>query len=145
MIERKSYYIYIIKFYFTLFPLCFCFADHVTTLTTLTTPLTKSLCFLWCHHGGRGHWMVGVFPVSVCVVRKMFPFWCQYPRADSVRWAFGTLAGFVPICRWRRTGKTSKCIQRVYKNYRNFGKVWFLCLCIQKCRTQKIAYSEILQ
>ena len=109
----------------------------------LTTPLTKSLCFLWCHHGGRGHWMVGVSPVSVCAIRKLFPFWRQHSRVDSGRWAFGAVAGFVPICRWRRTGKR----QNVYKMYTKttafFGKLQFLCLCIQKCRTPKFAYSGI--
>ena len=77
MIERKSYYIYIIYILYIYnkilsyhFPPLFCFTDHVTTLTT---PLTKSLCFLWCHHGGRGHWMVGVFPCKCLCYTKIVP------------------------------------------------------------------------
>ena len=131
MLERKCYYIYIIyilyiynKILFAIFPPLFCFTDHVATLTTLTTPLTKSLCFLWCHHGGRGHWMVGVFsPVRVCVIRKLYPFWRQHSRKDSGRWVFGAVAGFVPICRWRRTGKR----QNVYKVYTKTTEISVKC------------------
>ena len=153
MIERKSYYIYIIyiyyiyiiKFYFTISPSVLFYWPRDHTDHTDHAPNKKPV-FSVVSSWWTGHWRVGVFsPVRVCVIRKLYPFWHQHPREDSGCWAFGAVAGFVPICRWRRTGKTSKCIQGVYKNYRNFGKVWFLCLCIQKCRTQKIAYSGILQ
>lgn len=114
------YIIYIIKFYFTIFLPLFCFTDHVTTLTT---PLTKKPVFSvvssWWTRALDG-WCS---PVRVVLYEKLFPLWRQHPREDGGRWAFGAVAGFVPICRWRRTGKTSKCIQCVYKNYRNYGKV----------------------
>lgn len=139
MIERKSYYIYIIKFYFAFFAL-FCFIDHVTTLTT---PLTKSLCFLWRHHGGRGHWIVGVFPCKCLCYTKNVPFWRQHSMVDSGRRAYGQLRS---LCLFEDGGRREKR-QNVYKVYTKttafFGKLQFLRLCIQKCRTLKFAYSGI--
>ena len=69
MIERNSYYIYIIKFFFTIFRFVFVYWPRDHTDHTLT----KSLCFLWCHHGGRGRWMIGVSPCKCLCYTKNVP------------------------------------------------------------------------
>ena len=131
MIERKSYYIYIIyilyiynKILFYHFPPSVLFywpRDH--TDHTDHAPNKKpvfSVVPSWWTRALEG-W--SFLPCTCLCYTKMFPFWRQHSRKDSGRWAFGAVAGFVPICRWRRTGKR----QNVYKVYTKTTEISVKC------------------